>query len=103
MKQNLLKFWLVSIFFLLFATNKSAAATPVVFTGLTGNAPTYLTQSATNDVVFGFSVTVPANKTFSPGPVHIAQTNSTNGFLSGNLILIVHRSTAPSILTVSLI
>jgi hypothetical protein len=85
MRINLLKFLLVGVLLLLFSTKKASAAS-VVFTGLAGNSPIYLTQGATNDVVFGFSVFVPAGGTFNPGTVHIAQTNNTNGFVSGNLI-----------------
>jgi len=87
MKQNLLKYLLIGAFItMLWLPQKANAATPVIFTGLAGNSPVYLTQGATNDVVFGFSVTVPANKTVTPGPLHIAVSNSLNGFVSGNLV-----------------
>jgi hypothetical protein len=85
MKQILLKFFLVSLICVLFSIKKASAAS-VVFTGLSGSSPAYLTQGATNDVVYGFSIFVPASGTFNPGPVHIAGTNSANGFLTGNLI-----------------
>jgi hypothetical protein len=84
MKRNLLKFLLIGVFFLLFSTKK--AFSQVTITGLAGNASQYLAQGATNQVVFGFSVKVPAGKTFNPGVVHIATTNGLNGFVSGNLV-----------------
>jgi hypothetical protein len=86
MKLTSIKYLLIGILFLLFSIKKACAANPVVFTGLAGNSPIYLTQGVTTDVVCGFSVFVPASGTFNPGPVHVAQTNNTNGFLTANLV-----------------
>ena len=84
MKKLLFKYLLIGVLISIINTNK--VFSQVVFTALAGNAPVYLTQGNSNQVVYGFSVAVPALGTFNPGPVHIAASSSLNGFVSGNLI-----------------
>jgi hypothetical protein len=85
LKKLLLKylFSLLLVIGCLIYCDKSLAQS-VVFTGLVGNATT-LTEGSTNQVVFGFSIFVPASGTFNPIVLHISTSSSLNGFVTGQL------------------
>ena len=84
MKLNLSKFLLAAVFLLTLCATKKAAAANVVITALPGNvaSPYFLAKGASNQVVFGFSVTVPTAASYTPGPIKIAYTNSLNGLIT---------------------
>lgn len=57
----------------------------VTFNSLQGNAQTYLAKNATNQVVYGFSITLSGNTTYTPQQIHITTSTGLNGIVSGAL------------------